>query len=94
MSLRSGQQRECVPRLTAVEAMAPQALHEVAAVLERPLTHLGIIKQTSPYSSFYSLSGTDIDGANVDFAAYRNKVRAVCVGLGFAPRSCAAAAAR
>ena len=83
-----------MPRLTAVEAMAPQALHEVAAVLERPLTHLGIIKQTSPYSSFYSLSGTDIDGANVDVAAYRNKVRVVCVGLGFAPRSCAVAAAR
>ena len=74
-----------MPSLIAAD-MAPQALHEVAAVLERPLTHLGIIKQTSPFSSFYSLSGTDIDGATVDFGAYRNKVRVVCVGLGFAPR--------
>ncbi len=64
--------------------MAPQALHDAVAVLERPLTHLGIIKQTSPFSSFYSLQGVDIDGQPVDFGAYRDKVCALGsrVGLG------------
>lgn len=79
MSLRSLlPKRECVPGLKAA-TMAPQALVDVAAVLERPLVapllHLGIIKQTSPFSSFYSLTAVDLDGEAVDFGEYRNKAR-------------------
>ena len=75
-------QRECVPSISPAD-MAPQALHDAVAVLERPLTHLGIIKQTSPFSSFYSLTGVDIDGEPIDFGAYRDKARRGRVGLGF-----------
>lgn len=36
--------------------------------------HLGLLKQASPFTSFYSLEAADIDGAPIDFEAYRDKV--------------------
>jgi hypothetical protein len=41
--------------------------------------HLGLLKQASPFTSFYSLEAADIDGAPIDFEAYRDKARSGAV---------------
>jgi hypothetical protein len=54
----------------------------LAAPVEQLGKHLGLVKQSSPFTSFYSLEAEDIDGVPIDFEAYRNKARGGLCGRG------------